>query len=183
MGRGEGQVVIGERALVPGSPAGSDMGARVAEDVILTNVVGFDVKVWDPKAPVYSNGAIALMPGDPGYGAGGSAVSEGAYVDLNYAGPANSNLSPFAGPGRLAPVLSGVYDTWSFHYENDGIGSDAGTNGCDDNNDGVVDDAGEMEAPAPYPFPLRGIQVKIRTFDPDSRQVREVTVIQDFLPK
>ena len=24
------------------------MGPRVAEDVILTNVIGFDVKVWDP---------------------------------------------------------------------------------------------------------------------------------------
>ena len=34
-----------------------------------------------------------------------------------------------------------------------------------------------------YPVPLRGIQVKIRTFEPDSKQVREVTVIQDFLPQ
>ena len=39
-----------------------------------------------------------------------------------------------------------------------------------------------MTAP-PYPIPLRGIQVKIRTFEPDSRQVHEVTVIQDFLPQ
>ena len=35
----------------------------------------------------------------------------------------------------------------------------------------------------PYPYPLRGIQVKIRVFEPDSRQVREVTVVQDFLPQ
>ena len=35
----------------------------------------------------------------------------------------------------------------------------------------------------PYPVPLRGIQVKIRVFEPDSRNIREVTVTQDFLPK
>ena len=35
----------------------------------------------------------------------------------------------------------------------------------------------------PYPAPLRGIQVKIRVFEPDSRQIREVTVVQDFLPQ
>jgi hypothetical protein len=60
---------------------------------------------------------------------------------------------------------------------------DTGTNGFDDDNNGVVDDPGEMETSAPYPAPLRGIQVKIRVFEPDSRQVREVTVVQDFLPK
>jgi hypothetical protein len=35
----------------------------------------------------------------------------------------------------------------------------------------------------PYPRPLRGIQVKIRVMEPDSRQIREVTVEQEFLPK
>ena len=37
--------------------------------------------------------------------------------------------------------------------------------------------------PPPYPYPLRGIQVKIRAFEPDSKQIREVTVVQDFLPQ
>ena len=43
--------------------------------------------------------------------------------------------------------------------------------------------AGENLTAPPYPIPLRGIQVKIRAFEPDSRQVREVTVVQDFLPQ
>ena len=51
-----------------------------------------------------------------------------------------------------------------------------------DGSDGI-DDPGEREAPPPYPYPLRGIQVKIRVFEPDSRQIREVTVVQDFLPE
>jgi len=38
-------------------------------------------------------------------------------------------------------------------------------------------------APQPYsapPLGLRGIQIKIRVFEPDSRQIREVTIIHDF---
>ncbi len=35
---------------------------------------------------------------------------------------------------------------------------------------------------APYPFPLRGVQITLRVYEPDTRQVREVTVVQDFLP-
>jgi hypothetical protein len=96
-----------------------------------------------------------------------------------------------------------VYDTGSWYYEHDGIDQDGanfadisgnpyvdglgrniidqGTNGVDDNADGVVDDPGELEAPPPYTAPLRGIQVKIRCFDPDSKQIREVTIIQEFV--
>jgi hypothetical protein len=48
---------------------------------------------------------------------------------------------------------------------------------------GQVDEDLEKEAPPPYPHPLRGIQVKIRVFEPDSRQIREVTVVQEFLPR
>ena len=83
-------------------------------------------------------------------------------------------------------LLPLVYDTWSFHYEQDGVDQDGdgvadeGTNGFDDDGDGVVDELDEREATPPYPAPLGGIQVKIRTFEPDSRQVREVTVIADF---
>ena len=46
-----------------------------------------------------------------------------------------------------------------------------------------VDDAMERETMPPYTDALRGIQIKIRVYEPDSRQIREVTVVQDFLPK
>jgi len=39
----------------------------------------------------------------------------------------------------------------------------------------------EVEGPVPYPVPLKGIQIKIRVYEPDSRQIREVTLTQDFL--
>ncbi|HBO44959.1 MAG TPA: hypothetical protein DD670_13725, partial [Planctomycetaceae bacterium] len=40
------------------------MGPRVAEDVLLTNVIGFDVKVWDPGAPLVGVD-VNNTPGDP----------------------------------------------------------------------------------------------------------------------
>ncbi|HUY90005.1 MAG TPA: prepilin-type N-terminal cleavage/methylation domain-containing protein [Pirellulales bacterium] len=212
-----------------------DGSTRVSEDVILTNVISFDVKAWDPTAPIVSNntvtgnplnplplGSAVYTPGDLGYtqlmqtwatSASGDAltfqqtvqahtVGIGAYVDLNYMSgvsksfaststmyAAITQLSVFAGPG-LAIATSGlgaVYDTGSFTYENDGLDQngdgvvDNFTNGFDDNGIGGVDDLTEIEGPTPYPVPLKGIQVKIRVFEPDSRQIREVTVTEDFL--
>ena len=72
----------------------------------------------------------------------------------------------------------------------------SGVNGLDDNGDGAVDEssawpkirnaspvgfAGEKETAPPYPHPLRGIQVKIRVFEPATRQIREVTVEHEVL--
>jgi hypothetical protein len=110
-----------------------------------------------------------------------------------------------------------VYDTWSFHYENDGINEDGdeveiatgkwklvskppadpgyvasideGTNGLDDYghySDGTfirlgIDDVGERETTPPYDKPLRGMQVLIRTYEHDSRAIRQVRVNQHFM--
>ncbi len=43
--------------------------------------------------------------------------------------------------------------------------------------------AGYAPGVPPYPVPLRGIQIKIRCFEPDSKQIREITIEHDFLPK
>ncbi len=81
---------------------------RIGEDVVLTNVIGFDIKIWDNLAPVFirtKNGgspSVPILPGDPGYrlalralgsavskgvGASGgdyTVIAQGAYVDLYY---------------------------------------------------------------------------------------------------
>ncbi len=183
---------------------------RVAEDVMLTNVLSFDVKAYDPQAVVLtdSQGQGVYHPGDPGYlqvfqqwialpaaQRPAQVVSVGAYVDLNYLNdtggltPGTVPFSVFSGPGDPRSGLSMVYDTWSDHYERDGFNQnlnglvDEGTDGVD--NDGLVgvDDAMEREAPPPYAVPLRGIQVRIRVYEPSSRQIREVTLVQEFLPE
>ena len=45
---------------------------RLGEDIVLSNVLAFDVRVFDPSAEVLNNATagVAVVPGDPGYGAG-----------------------------------------------------------------------------------------------------------------
>ena len=88
-----------------------------------------------------------------------------------------------------------VYDTWSWHYENNGLDEDGNaiidqaTNGFDDfevfsgQKFGGIDDVGERETQPPYDRALRGLQVKIRVYERDSRQIRETTVKESFVPE
>ena len=48
--------------------------------------------------------------------------------------------------------------------------------------DGVVDDAGERATSPPDPSPLRGIEIRLRCYEPTSRQLRQVTIRHTFLP-
>jgi hypothetical protein len=88
---------------------------------------------------------------------------------------------------------SKTWDTWSTHYETNGLdedniaGPDQGSDGLDNNTManntiGEVDEPAEFETSPPYPFPLRGIEVRIRCYEPSSRQVRQVTVRHTFVP-
>jgi prepilin-type N-terminal cleavage/methylation domain-containing protein len=189
--------------------------SRYGEDVVLRNVLAFDVRVFDPAAPIAlsTTGQVGLVPGDPGFPTPPlpetpvAGISAGAYVDLGNNVLANSLLPSgiephFAGYGSgtgssgLAgsPTTRRIYDTWSTHYESDGIdqdktppfgpgdGPDEGSNGVDDNSDGLADDSTEKEALPPYPYPLRGIEIRIRCWEPESRQVRQVTVRHTFVP-
>jgi hypothetical protein len=236
-------------------------GSRQGSDIILTNVIGFDVKAWDPGAPVFRapstsdnpNNAGVLVPGDGGWAnalnrfnggpttADRQPVAFGAFADLNYMGvdqadaavryrayqaTGTSTLSalqrmesgaPFSsrcfvpraqfghpGDGYLSAMPThgfarpAVWDTWSTHYEHDGIDNngdgkiDEFTNGADDNGNGLVDEpelntvggvmVGEQEAPAPYRSPLRGIKITLRVMEQDSKEVREVTIVHEFMP-
>jgi hypothetical protein len=164
------------------------------DDIILDNVIGFDVKVWDPLA----NGGL------------------GDYVDLGYAnspfnitssleyssqgfghvGDWRSNLDASAtGSNYSGYNAYRVYDTWTTYYmklygrTSDGFDSEISGNTLRSPNSSRVNNqqratlASDTCLLPPYPSPLRGIKITIRAFDPDSRQIREVTVIQDFLPK
>jgi hypothetical protein len=243
-------------------------GARRGEDIMMTGVLGFDMRVYDPGAPLFGvraefgnrNSKIetVLQPSDPGWATayqnvqdhnGGlrigqndlnyPLVSQGAYVDMGY--QFNRLMLPpptdflfhkdqdqdffnsaaaktwFFKPRGMMDVRGNLltpgytaYDTWSFHFENNGVdeddrdgdnnaltGADEATNGLDDVGyywDPVTrtyisdirlgpDDAGERETTPPYDKPLRGMQVLIRTYEPDSRAIRQVRVNQHFLPE
>jgi hypothetical protein len=218
-----GEVVHVVRGLAP------LWGNRRGEDVMLTDALAFDLRLFDPGAPLYleQSTETVLAPSDIGWAQAASdrmplvgPVGQGAYVDAGYGlnvasevpTPAASwffepkwtpnrlgnRLDPLGNP--LAPGYS-LYDTWSFHYENNGLNEDGdnlvdeGTNGFDDSanywNDNTekydyvqqygVDDVGERETMPPYDVPLRAMQVKLRIFELDTQQIREVTVGQHFV--
>lgn len=180
--------------------------AREGEDVILSNVIAFDVRVFDAEAPLRQSSAGATTPGDFGFGSvSGPVVAQGAYVDLKWGTASNplpfSAAFPPAGStafqglgvsvragGGVATLGMPTYDTWSTHYEANGIDEDGdgepdeGTNGFDDDDDSLVDEPDEQETSPPYPVPLRGMEVRIRCYEPSSRQVRQVTVRHTFVP-
>ena len=98
-----------------------------------------------------------------------------------------------------------VYDTWTTHYERDGLNSDLNLDNLDQpldfpanqthqaygidqgadgiDNDGVngADDTLERETSPPYPYPIRGIQVTIRVLEPDTQQIRQTRVVSNFV--
>jgi hypothetical protein len=257
-----------------------DGTARAGEDVILRNVLSFDVRIFDPEVPVKTAevGSAVLTPGDPTYvhNKNKPTPARGAYVDLGWGSwddiwppdpplppatarpdeivisverptwapsiPAFSfDIAPGTTPRTIAPPFSSrfpgflgedqnrnaaldtgedvlnngtldgpftpfqlfgmhwaniaqagtnlvpvrkldviplTYDTWSTHYESNGINDDSedknangvldagedtngnnvldgdslideGTNGLDDNNDGIPDDPAERETSPP----------------------------------
>lgn len=203
--------------LRPFGPKFETLTDRQGEDVMLSNVLAFDVRVFDPGAPLFeyplNSNTIVEPVGINVYSTAGGTffadvvnngnlVGFGAYVDLgwddNYDYPINANnpLTHFqeereAGWHPSVPVRGHpcVYDTWSYHYEHDGLDQDndglidEGTNGLDDDGLNGVDDLLERETSPPYPVPLRGMQVKIRIYEPDTRQIREATVTRNFVPQ
>ncbi len=198
---------------------------RTGDDVLMTNVLAFDVQIFDPNAAIDTLNGVALLPSDPGYLATGvtKGAGYGGYVDAGY-NTSNNPPIPFFDStaarsvvpngtttylnsvvGNLPPTFSGAtlnpaptspytttiytYDTWSSHYEADGVNQsshgnpDWASNGLDDDADGIVDNSTELDTQAPYASQLRGIKVMIRAYEPGSQAVREVTVVQDFLPE
>lgn len=192
-----------------GTASGATLTApREGSDIILTNVVGFDVRVYDPSVQIRSqSGSVGLVPDDPGY-TGATVTGTGGYVNIGWgAGSPLAVGSTFPSGGQTAFQSAGVlvsnssnnialavptYDTWSLHYEFNGINedndnlTDEGTDGQDDDGtgvkNGIIDDPLEAETSAPYPVPLRGLEVRIRCYEPSSRQVRQVTVRHTFVP-
>jgi hypothetical protein len=183
------------------SPLGPLLQERQGEDIMLRNALAFDVRVYDPQAPLRLNNSIVVAPGDPGWSAGTAPTDNpvGAFVDLNYNGAPLVNASGlpswFAGPSQNVSASTSLFtaqwDTWPFAYEQDGIDQDdggsgqidEGINGFDDNSNTLVDEPAEYETQPPYIAPMRGVLVRVRGYEPFSSQVRDVTVVENFAGK
>jgi type II secretory pathway pseudopilin PulG len=202
----------------------SYQGPNLGEDRLLSQLLAFDVRVFDPTAPVRADNSDAtglgtpgdatddavgkIQPGDPGWTEAVANsypfVGAGAYVDLGYnrylvapgvtsqfsAAPAAHPALPAAAATLHQTTLGYTYDTWATSYERDGYSQrgapgDLATNGVDDLvggvTNGLVDDPLERDTVPPYGFPLRGLQVKIRVYEPGTRQMRQATIVADFI--
>ena len=79
-----------------------------------------------------------------------------------------------------------TYDTWSRDYEVNGLDDDGdgvvdeGSNGTDTDGDGWPEYSGTAETSPPYPVALRGVEVRIRCYEPHSKQVRQITIRHSF---
>jgi hypothetical protein len=223
--------------FAPGNPAEPPRGLsgqvldRTGQDLMLDGALAFDVRAFDPGAPLVEQGGVAVEPSDLGWqawadsgAAAARVVGFGAYADLAWNVPWSVSSYPPAatkrwqdGAGGTPTALFGgrpfwksqldhagpenahrdvCYDTWSLHYEHDGVDQadafppntnnltdatiDEGTNGIDDDNADGVDDPDERETSPPYAAPLTGVQVRLRVYEQEARQVRETSVIQDF---
>lgn len=96
-------------------------GSREGEDILLTNVQNFDVKVWDPGASLGPDGAYGIAGiNDDGLGAvddaaelGWPGSDDGAFVDIGHTGigffSQTNNLNAAYGP---AAAGNRCFDTW-----------------------------------------------------------------------
>lgn len=191
--------------VVANLASGPLAGNREGEDIILTNVLAFDVRVFDPTAKArQSSLGVAVVPGDPGYSTNLTELTSGAYIDMGVL-----NGGTFNSMNARSQLQTATYDTWSNHYEfngisenNDNMGASDGidndgdnlidesgedlvdekNNMIDDDSNGIIDDSNESETSPPYAVPLRGLEVRIRIYDTSTRQVRQVTVRHTFVP-
>jgi len=162
--------------LAPGDLDGSD--------IMLTNVISFDVKVFDPFA-------YKIPLGLPG---GGIASGRGAYVDIGDviatpAGGANPYPTAAAAVGdALVPVFGNTVNTLPLVQALlptavDNTIFDTGTTRFE----GAPTAAGvpptalsPLQSPPTHLFPFTSIQITIRVYEPKSKQTRQITIIQDM---
>ena len=127
-------------------------GLRRAEDLVLSNVVSFDIKLFDEAA--------------------GQFVDIGSSVANDYATsatPAYSNNNP------NATHATNIYDTWHIAYDLDNADGDGNhLTGQEDPPFKPLDGSGN-------PKPLKAIQITIRYRDVTSEQLRQMTIIHPLM--
>ena len=183
---------------------------KAGDDAVIADIVGFDVQVFSPDTPIEIVGGVTLEPDDFGYtGLPVNAVQSGAFVDLGYGHSANlaagfaavpydstlpafSTLpTPKSGLGYVLPTGTAfvVWDSFSTHYESNGIDDDVNgfideaVDGIDNDAANGVDDNLERETTPPYPDRLLGVKVTLRIVERNSGQVRQTEVISSFVPQ
>lgn len=154
------------------SPTGNDV--VYTSDVILTNVLSFNVRAWDPELSDYVD------------------LGSGSLNDPSISGNNPDNLRSFgyySDGASLTENMPCVYDTWSEQYQKNLYAFDSfnNTNVANSSNSTMdIDSMQEISSsqlldfPPPYNVALKSLQVEIRVFDPRSKQIRNATFVVDW---
>lgn len=167
-------------------------------DVLLTNVLSFDVKVWDDKSASFVDlGEGDLSKDNPetdtmSFRSGGNYGINAVCLPRPLCDPATHE--PALNQIFYRPVMPAVYDTWTEEYQKEfltqswpmavngatseifGASSRPGFTVGDIPLDGNVTASDLPDYPPPYEAEIKVIQVGLRTFDPVSRTIKNATV-------
>jgi hypothetical protein len=223
---------------IDASTPGIQRSHRCGEDIILKNVLSFDVKVWNPywvplsggtwaepqyvdlgqdrlfdatgrgggtnqNVPFLVNYAYVGLPntytGTPGLGCppngapiGFGSTSKGHYGGVSGAGsiklldlgiydgttpPTSSDTTYWT-----TPPMPCVFDSWTKDYETNAndYRPNVNTSGVSKNGPATLNDSTLWACPPPYEMDLTSIQITIRCFDPESKNIRQVRVVHHF---
>jgi prepilin-type N-terminal cleavage/methylation domain-containing protein len=183
-------------ALTAANPFGMPYSVY-RDDLILQGVRSFDVKIYDDSVPGYvdlgySNYVLGITASDTipaGFG--------------NAAGFAQAVLATMGHEGRIPPLptdyrsdpnsglaigdsqnsvlrLRRVWDSWSTDYSN---APSIGINKLGFPIGPPFSQPVYPSYPAPYPAPMRGLQIQIRVTDPRNERIKAITIRQDFSDK
>jgi hypothetical protein len=171
-----------------GQGAFVDLGYMIQRNAPLTDADESDLASFtNMRSGANPNGRISYFSGLPAFRDTGTPPNQ--FFD-----PAERFWAPSSGMlTSIAPQPPFVYQTWPASYERDGVSQDAieegatpypdeAVDGLDSDNLNGVDDPGERETSPPYPVALRGIEVRIRMEEFSTRQVRQISVVGDFMP-
>ena len=151
-------------ALTQGVVSAFSGGDRISEDLLLTNVMSFDVKLWDESLGAFADVGHATSGGD-------------FFYDDTAASAVQQNYGPLSDyddtvPDYTPPAVADrghVFDTW--HPAIDRYDSTVGPDVPPYRPTRI--DASFTE---PVPRPIRAIQITIRYRDPQSDKTRQLTL-------
>jgi type II secretory pathway pseudopilin PulG len=121
--------------------------------------------VWDTWSTAYEKDGLNQLPD----GNNAALLYNLANTDWQVDGLDNDNNNGVDDPAE-ADTRS-PYPCW------------VGDNGVDDDGQNGIDDSTEQGYPRPMSTVLRGIEVRIRVYEPGTRQTRQATVTTDFIPE
>ena len=158
------------------SANGYNKDLTLNQDVMLTNVISFNVRVWDESENAYVDLGSGVASGEAVADDPNDLRSFGRWSDYT-----NSLFLPC------------VYDTWTEQYQRDlylyddymsanvaGYTRLANGSLADVPLDATPTSAQLQNYPPPYNVPLKSVQIEIRVFDPRSKAIRQATFVVDL---